>query len=340
MLDGAVKGAEEVRSIVVAIRTLYGDSQEFHSVGPWGDDGFIEDYVARVSGKPLGCVNLVIRNAAGQTQHVVASYRPRSTVLLFSRLLAEKFAGTDIAEHFLGQRVLKRTHHAGAYCNPTSTQAITSPEEVLMNSAAPQAPGLTRTEIQQHDLSVPGRAKSIQNRVQDQPCNAVFRHKHPGEEVIYVLEGLLEYDIDGQPPTRVSPGEGLTVPAETVHAARNVGNGDAAELATYFVEKGSRSSWQSNEVRRVGPAPVVEAAVFRLHASSSAPFCPPAIRDVRSRGLARDGRHSNPEIGGRLLLSPRTVEWHLGKVFTKLGISSRRELAPALPAAESALASV
>jgi len=101
MLDGAVQGAEEVRSIVVAIRTLYGDSQEFHSVGPWGDDGFIEDYVARVSGKPLGCVNLVIRNAAGQTQHVVASYRPRSTVLLFSRLLAEKFAGTAIGEHFL-----------------------------------------------------------------------------------------------------------------------------------------------------------------------------------------------------------------------------------------------
>jgi quercetin dioxygenase-like cupin family protein len=49
---------------------------------------------------------------------------------------------------------------------------------------------------------------------------------------------LLEYDIDGQPPTRVSAGEGLTVPAETVHAARNVGGGKAAELATYIVEKG------------------------------------------------------------------------------------------------------
>jgi hypothetical protein len=40
------------------------------------------------------------RNAAGQTQHVVASYRPRSSLLLFSRLLGEKFAGTPIAEHF------------------------------------------------------------------------------------------------------------------------------------------------------------------------------------------------------------------------------------------------
>ncbi len=46
--------------------------------------------------------------------------------------------------------------------------------------------------------------------------------------------------------------------------------------------------------------------------------------------LARDG-FSNPEIGERFFLSPRTVEWHLRKVFAKLGIRSRRELAGTLP---------
>jgi DNA-binding CsgD family transcriptional regulator len=50
--------------------------------------------------------------------------------------------------------------------------------------------------------------------------------------------------------------------------------------------------------------------------------------------LARDGL-SNPEIGARLFLSPRTVEWHLRKVFSKLGINSRRELASALPVSDS-----
>jgi hypothetical protein len=100
LLDGAVQGADAVRSIIVAIRTLY-DRQDFNFAGPWGDNNFIEDYNAQVRGEPIACVARITRNAAGQTQRIAANYRPLSSLLLLSRLVGEKFAGTPIGEHFL-----------------------------------------------------------------------------------------------------------------------------------------------------------------------------------------------------------------------------------------------
>jgi hypothetical protein len=99
LLDGAVQGPEAARTIVVTIRSLY-DHQEFNFAGPYGDNGWLEDYIAQVRGEPLGCVVLVTRNADGQTQHIAANYRPRSSLLLLSRLLGEKFAGTPSGEQF------------------------------------------------------------------------------------------------------------------------------------------------------------------------------------------------------------------------------------------------
>jgi quercetin dioxygenase-like cupin family protein len=99
-----------------------------------------------------------------------------------------------------------------------------------------QVPGLTRTDLQRQDLSIPGR-EVIQNRVDIALDAPAIRHWHPGEEIIYVIEGTLEYEIDGEPTRKVSGGEALTVPAERVHAVRNVGDGTAIELATYVVEK-------------------------------------------------------------------------------------------------------
>jgi hypothetical protein len=85
---------------VGSIRRLY-DHQEFKFAGPYGDNGFLEDYTAQVRGEPIGRVALVTRNAAGQTRHIAANYRPRSSLLLMSRLLGEKFAGTPYADYFL-----------------------------------------------------------------------------------------------------------------------------------------------------------------------------------------------------------------------------------------------
>jgi hypothetical protein len=75
-MNGVVQGADAVRSIVAYIRTLY-DSQEFNFAGPYGEDGFLEDYTARVRGELIGNVVLVTRNAVGQAQRIVAN--PRSS---------------------------------------------------------------------------------------------------------------------------------------------------------------------------------------------------------------------------------------------------------------------
>jgi quercetin dioxygenase-like cupin family protein len=95
----------------------------------------------------------------------------------------------------------------------------------------------TRTDLQQHDLSVPGR-EVVQVIVGFAPGVTAPRHTHPGDEVIYVLEGLLEYQMEGKPPVTLKAGEVLFIPAGTIHSARNVGSGKGAELATYIVEKG------------------------------------------------------------------------------------------------------
>jgi quercetin dioxygenase-like cupin family protein len=103
--------------------------------------------------------------------------------------------------------------------------------------AQAQQAGVKRTDLQQHDLSIPGH-EVVQAIVEIAPGATAAKHWHPGEEIIYVLEGSLEYQVEGKPPVTLKAGDVLFIPARTIHAARNVGSGNGAELATYVVEKG------------------------------------------------------------------------------------------------------
>ena len=100
-----------------------------------------------------------------------------------------------------------------------------------------QQVGARRIDLQRHDLSISGR-EVIQVRVELEPGTMAPRHSHPGEEIIYVLEGAWEYTVEGKPPVTLKPGDVLFIPAGTNHSARNVGTVKRAELATYIVEKG------------------------------------------------------------------------------------------------------
>ena len=100
-----------------------------------------------------------------------------------------------------------------------------------------QLAGTNRTDLQRHDLSIPGR-EVIQVRVEINPGVTASRHWHPGEEIVYMLEGSLEYQVEGKPPVTLKAGDVLFIPAGTVHSARNPGSVTGSELATYIVEKG------------------------------------------------------------------------------------------------------
>ncbi|WP_433567174.1 hypothetical protein ACQP1O_19485 [Nocardia sp. CA-151230] len=97
--DGVIEGAEAVHEVVVAAREIY-EFQDFHYAGPCGENSFLEDYTSSVRGVPIHVIVLVTFNAAGKAQRLVVNYRPRSSLLLLSRVMLERFADTPLAVHW------------------------------------------------------------------------------------------------------------------------------------------------------------------------------------------------------------------------------------------------
>jgi quercetin dioxygenase-like cupin family protein len=119
----------------------------------------------------------------------------------------------------------------------TAAAALAAACTFSLPAAQAQQPGIQRTEVQRHDLGIPGR-ELVQVRVDFAPGATFPRHSHPGEEVAYVLEGSVEYQLDGQAAVTLKKGESLFIPARAIHTARNAGSGNAIEMATYIVETG------------------------------------------------------------------------------------------------------
>jgi quercetin dioxygenase-like cupin family protein len=94
--------------------------------------------------------------------------------------------------------------------------------------------GIARTETVRRAFD--GNREAIQVRVDFAPGASFPRHSHPGVEIAYVLNGTIEYELDGK-TVRLQAGQSLYIPAGAVHSARNVGADITAELATYVVDK-------------------------------------------------------------------------------------------------------
>lgn len=117
------------------------------------------------------------------------------------------------------------------------TGTVVAAVNVILQIAHAQS-GTTRVDLQRHDLSVAGR-EVVQTIVTLDAGVTSSTHTHPGEEIVYVLEGApLEYRVGGTAPVTLKAGDVLFIPAGAIHSARNVGTRKGAELATYIVEKG------------------------------------------------------------------------------------------------------
>ena len=100
-----------------------------------------------------------------------------------------------------------------------------------------QQTGFTRTVLQQSKLSVPGR-DGVTAVAEFQPGGTVGRHTHPGEEIGYLLEGTLVFEIEGKPAMTLTAGQTFFIPAGTVHNATNKTLSPAKVLANYIVDPG------------------------------------------------------------------------------------------------------
>jgi quercetin dioxygenase-like cupin family protein len=102
-------------------------------------------------------------------------------------------------------------------------------------AASAQQPTVTRTTLQQFDMSIAGR-EAVTARAEIPATGTTGRHTHPGEEISYLLEGTVTLDVEGAPSRTLKPGDVFFIPAGTVHNA--TASARAIIIANYIVEKG------------------------------------------------------------------------------------------------------
>lgn len=109
-----------------------------------------------------------------------------------------------------------------------------------VQEAAPRdvlAATLKRTEIQHEPSSIPGR-EIVQVRTEIPAGVESGWHTHPGEEVGYIVAGVVQMEIKDRPTLTLHPGEGFLIPPRTPHNALDLGPETGQMLSTYLVEIG------------------------------------------------------------------------------------------------------
>lgn len=108
---------------------------------------------------------------------------------------------------------------------------------IAVQAAFAQQPGIKRTILQRADEPGAANYEAVMAIAEIPPGGTSGKHRHPGIELAYVLEGSVVIEREGQPPVTVKAGEALKNEA-AVHNAKNIGKTPVKILAVYLVEKG------------------------------------------------------------------------------------------------------
>jgi quercetin dioxygenase-like cupin family protein len=134
--------------------------------------------------------------------------------------------------------MLTRREFTGvASCVLCGLTELIAAEAAGQTSPPATTPGVTRKILSQTDGPVPGYV-TILVEAMIEPGVSVARHKHPGIESAYVMEGGFELPIQGQETRTIKAGDGFQIPPETPHAGGKPGDAKSRILITYVVEKG------------------------------------------------------------------------------------------------------
>ena len=121
----------------------------------------------------------------------------------------------------------------------TSTALIAALVALLLPLAfAGDAPaGFSRKVLQDQDISVAGH-HAVVAQIDFAAGASAARHTHPGEELGYVVEGIVVLEIDGKPAQTLKAGDSFFIPAGAIHTAKNGGGTPARVVSSYVLEKG------------------------------------------------------------------------------------------------------
>jgi quercetin dioxygenase-like cupin family protein len=134
--------------------------------------------------------------------------------------------------------MLTRRGFAGfASCALCGLAEFVATDASAQGTPPPPPAGFTRKMLTQMDGPMPGYV-TIVVEVTIDPGTLVGRHTHPGIESGYVVSGVVELPIEGQPTRTLKSGEAFQVPAGTPHAGAKNGDAKVVIVSTYVVEKG------------------------------------------------------------------------------------------------------